>query len=367
VQQLAESFGEEFRAQMQAAFDAAEGDVQQLAVSFGEELRKQLQPVFDANEGDTYRLTSSFGDEERARLQGLFDDNEGDTFAVAPTRGQQNVDAFGAALQEAVGGLGGFVGGLMQSVATMGPLGLLYEALKPVLAGILEVLGPAIEGVLAPLFGALVTIGKLVGTLLAPVFEILALVLDPVIELFIGVYNFLLPVFNLLGKGLGYLAVAVDGVSRLFEWVGDLFAWFGQWINYGIDQLRVFFYNLTHPLAPTSATVAIPKGFDSDAFERPIIANPWIPLTPIDTGTLTAEGVDYFGGTGGAFGGAYGGGSSSGGGTTVQQMPDITINLTIQGSIYGAAGPREVGEEMARALEAYAGIGGKIKIEGALV
>jgi hypothetical protein len=57
---------------------------------------------------------------------------------------------------------------------------------------------------------------------------------------------------------------------------------------------------------------------------------------------------------------------TSGSRTTIEHQPDIYLYLTIEGSVYGAGGPKVVGEEMARALEAYAGIGGRIRIEGAL-
>jgi len=63
-------------------------------------------------------------------------------------------------------------------------------------------------------------------------------------------------------------------------------------------------------------------------------------------------------------GSSYGG--TSGSRTTIEHQPDIYLYLTIEGSVYGAGGPKVVGEEMARALEAYAGIGGRIRIEGAL-
>lgn len=255
------------------------------------------------------------------------------------------INSFNDALMSSVTGLGGFVGGLMNSVATMGPLGLLYEALKPVIEGILQVLGPAIGDVLAPLLGAFVIIGQALGQALLPILQALT------------------PVFEILGMVVAMLAPVIDALARPVEFVADLLGWLAQWLRYGIEQLRVFFYNLAHPFAPTTSTVSSPGGFTTDAFTRPI--------TTVTLGDINSAGGDYLEGIGGTFGGGYGGGSTGGGSTgggstSVQQMPDIYVYLTVQGNVIGAGGATEVGETMARALEAYAGIGGRIHIEGAL-
>lgn len=81
-----------------------------------------------------------------------------------------NLTAFGDALQQATLQSLGFAGQVMQSVITMGPLGLLFEALKPVLEGVLGVLAPLLNEALAPLMGFLVVLGQIVGESLAPQF-----------------------------------------------------------------------------------------------------------------------------------------------------------------------------------------------------
>jgi hypothetical protein len=51
----------------------------------------------------------------------------------------------------------------------------------------------------------------------------------------------------------------------------------------------------------------------------------------------------------------------------VQQAPDIYIYITVQGSVYGPGGLQQVGGELAEALKEFAGIGGRIHIQEAIV
>ena len=70
---------------------------------------------------------------------------------------------------------------------------------------------------------------------------------------------------------------------------------------------------------------------------------------------------------GGGGGGGGAGGGYTGSQTTIQRTPDIYVYLTVQGSVYGPGGLRQVGQEVASALQEFAGIGGRIHIEEAIV
>jgi hypothetical protein len=87
---------------------------------------------------------------------------EGVQASLERTRGW--VDAFGSALQSAVGGAEGFTGQLIQSVASMGPLGLVFEAFRPVIEGIMETLAPVVNDVLGPVIEGLTELGRIIGS-----------------------------------------------------------------------------------------------------------------------------------------------------------------------------------------------------------
>jgi len=82
--------------------------------------------------------------------------------------------------------------------------------------------------------------------------------------------------------------------------------------------------------------------------------------------TTTANPVTIPAVAGGGAGGT-GGTGYTGSQTTVQQAPDIYIYITVQGSVYGPGGLQQVGGELAEALKEFAGIGGRIHIQEAIV
>jgi predicted nucleic acid-binding Zn-ribbon protein len=74
---------------------------------------------------------------------------------------------------------------------------------------------------------------------------------------------------------------------------------------------------------------------------------------------VTYTPVDYGAGTEGA--------ENLGSQTTIQRAPDIYIYITVNGPVVGTAGISEVGKFLADCLQEYAGIGGRIHIEEAIV
>lgn len=239
---------------------------------------------------------------------------------------------FGSALADATMEAGGLAGQIAASVIQYGELGLLLEALKPVLEGIFDVLGPALNAVLEPVLGALVMLGGALGSMLAPILDALV------------------PVFDILGMIIAAVIPVIDALSRPVQFVADLFGWLAQWIKYGVEQLRVFFWNLGHPFAQIESALDKPGAFTTDAFTRPLLTPDWKDIRNAGADYLTAQGYTY----------------TSGSQTTVEHQPDIYVTINIDGNILGSGGRAELGKEVGRALEAYAGIGGRIHIQGAL-
>lgn len=70
-----------------------------------------------------------------------------------------------------LGGLAGTAGSMMVS---FGPLAIVAFVVLQVMQGLFAIIGPAINGVLVPLFGFLQAIGAIVGQMLLPIFNALA-------------------------------------------------------------------------------------------------------------------------------------------------------------------------------------------------
>lgn len=97
---------------------------------------------------------------------------------------------------------------------------VLVEILKIVLEGLLSIIGPVVDSILAPLFGMLRVIGKLLGIILIPLLRILEPILRPLIKAFLFLYNnVLVPIgnglifiFNLVHNAI---AGFINGVSKI--------------------------------------------------------------------------------------------------------------------------------------------------------
>ncbi|MGI5060549.1 hypothetical protein E4N89_06140 [Treponema denticola] len=119
------------------------------------------------------------------------------------------------------GGAIGWLGNVAEKAAQTGdPLVIVVELLKIVLEGMIEMLGPILNSILAPLFGILRVIGKFLGIVLTPLLRILEPILRPLIKAFLFLYNnVLVPignglifVFNLVHNAI---AGFINGISTL--------------------------------------------------------------------------------------------------------------------------------------------------------
>lgn len=119
------------------------------------------------------------------------------------------------------GGAIGWMGNVAERVAETGnPIIIIVELLKIVLEGLIEMLGPVLNSILAPLFGILRVIGKFLGIVLTPLLRILEPILRLLIKAFLFLYNnALVPIGNglIFVFNLVYNAIAgfINGVSRL--------------------------------------------------------------------------------------------------------------------------------------------------------
>lgn len=119
------------------------------------------------------------------------------------------------------GGAIGWLGNVAEKAAKTGdPLVIVVELLKIVLEGLIEIIGPILNSILAPLFGMLRVIGKFLGIVLTPLLRILEPILRPLIKAFLFLYNnVLVPIgnglifiFNLVHNAI---AGFINGVSTL--------------------------------------------------------------------------------------------------------------------------------------------------------
>lgn len=119
------------------------------------------------------------------------------------------------------GGAIGWIGNVAEKAATSGnPLVIVVELLKIVLEGLIEVIGPILNSILAPLFGILRVIGKFLGIVLTPLLRLLEPILRPLIKIFLFLYNnVLVPIgnglifmFNLIHNAF---AAFINGISTL--------------------------------------------------------------------------------------------------------------------------------------------------------
>ena len=148
--------------------------------------------------------------------------------AAAQASGQGGEAAAFAGLLDNIKQAGGSIGWLAntaeKAVKTGDPLlallTVLAELLAIVLDGVISIIGPVLDSILAPLFGMLRIIGKLIGFVLIPYLRLFEPVLRPLIKGFLYLYNnVLVPVgngiifvFNIIHNAL---AGFINGISSL--------------------------------------------------------------------------------------------------------------------------------------------------------
>jgi len=213
-----------------------------------------------------------------------------------------------------------FVDGLMESIEAMSSVVALFSPMKTIIQGVMDVLGSVIDEVLAPIIGILKVVGNVVGKLLVPVFKVLGLATEAIGKAFVWLYNnairplgnFILKVITTVGN---FFIGAINAVIRALN--------------------KIPFVNIR--------TIA-----------------------KLNYEAMKLQAITYEGLVGAGTEGEPGEPGAPGSTTSIQRAPDIYITINVDGSVYGAGGPLEVGEQMARALEEYAGIGGRIHIAEAI-
>ncbi|UTC82637.1 hypothetical protein [Treponema denticola] len=143
--------------------------------------------------------------------------------SAPPPQGKEDTSPFKELFDTVknAGGAIGWMGNVAEKAAQTGnPLVIVVELLKIVLEGLIEIIGPILNSILAPLFGILRVIGKFLGIVLTPLLRILEPILKPLIKAFLFLYNnVLVPIgnglifiFNLVHNAI---AGFINGVSKL--------------------------------------------------------------------------------------------------------------------------------------------------------
>jgi len=212
----------------------------------------------------------------------------------------------------------GLLAGLTQLATEIRSINALINWTRVIADGFIKIIAPVADQILSPLIGILYTMGMTIGQLLVPVLNILAPVVQMLAESFVWFYNsVILPVGNFI----------ID----MFTVVGNIFIAFANAVSDVIKFVTFGAVNLGHMA------------------ETPLGSNH---LQAISLEGLTTTGAGYLGEEAG---GGYG---SS---TTVQQVPDIYVYITVEGNVIGAGGPVEVGRQMVDAIKAYLGTGARVE------
>ncbi len=226
----------------------------------------------------------------------------------------------------------------MSLLTSVDSVRMMLDPIDTILGATFEILTPLIDLILQPLIGALVIVGRMFGAVLTPVLQILAPVIALLTNVFVDAYNFLLPVFNWVGRSFTSIANLVDMLIRPFEFLWDVLNWLGACIATLADNLLYHLFDGKWAAAPS---------FSSDAFTRALNPYTWTELQAIGTGDLASAGADALG-------------STTGSNTSVQKPADIYIYQTFQGPVIGDGGKKQVGEYCAEAIGEALGTGYRV-------
>jgi len=127
--------------------------------------------------------------------------------------------------------VGGVAGGFISAAMSMGPMGILMEALKYVLKGIMSVLGPIIDSLLKPLIGILMIVGQTIGKILVPVLKLLEPIILMFTRIFIFAYN---NVIMPIGNALIFIFTAI---YNAFAFVYNLISKIIRALTFGLVNL----------------------------------------------------------------------------------------------------------------------------------
>ena len=85
--------------------------------------------------------------------------------------------------------IGKFAGSLGGMISSLSSVKAILSPFATILEGIMEVIGPVIDEVLAPLVGILKIIGNVIGSLLVPVIRLLTPIIEFIAQAFVWLYN----------------------------------------------------------------------------------------------------------------------------------------------------------------------------------
>ena len=215
--------------------------------------------------------------------------------------------------------LGSFGGKIVDLVKGLGSVTAIMDPISTILGGVMDILGPVIDEVLAPMVGILRILGQTIGKVIAPVLKTLGDIIEIVAKGWLWMYNsVIVPVGNMLITLFNWIHNGVAKiVNGLIDGVNGFLGWLGVNIKYRMAE----------------------RALDAGR------------LDTINYETLTASGSSLIGNTTG----------STGSSTSVQQVT-IEVHQYFQGNVIGDGGMEAVGEYVVKAVKAYAGIGGNVEI-----
>jgi hypothetical protein len=222
----------------------------------------------------------------------------------------------GRILSGVFSGISSFVSSLTDAIGSLSSFEAIMSPLKTIIKGVMDVLGPAIDSILQPVIGIFRIIGQTIGKILLPVFEGLGKITEKLAQGFVWFYNkAILPVGNFFVKTFNWIFNKIIGM-----------------INGVI--------NLVNKIPG----VSIGRLGYRDA----------------DQGSLSTISYSDLMSAGASSTSSYSG-SNTGSNTSVQRM-EVNIYQYYNGPVIGDGGMEQVGEFISRAIEAYVGSGGRVKI-----
>ena len=166
------------------------------------------------------------------------------SFETRNTAGNEPTTGIGTkAIIRIVQGLGqvmnifnSFGAGLMGMVTSLSSVKAILDPMTTILSGVMEILAPLINEVLAPLQGILIIIGNVLGKMLAPVIESLTPIIEVIGKAFVWLYNNAIKPFanlvikagntfyNFISSIVNFFIGMINGVIRMLNsslgWAG---------------------------------------------------------------------------------------------------------------------------------------------------
>ncbi len=177
----------------------------------------------DAAERNALKKSLYTGASDRAR--GGASGATGEDAGISRGGGSMLFDGL-ADLEDALRPLIDMFNALESVSAILNPLQTIFE-------GLMDVLGPVIDDMLAPLVGILEIVGQTIGQILAPALQLLTPIIEFVGKLFVALYNNLVvPVGNFIIRFFNKIYNAIAGIMNwVIDMINNTFWWAG--VNVG--------------------------------------------------------------------------------------------------------------------------------------